>query len=113
VTKTSLPEPLAQGSNLSFEQVFDVPKQVTALRGGKIITMRDADNQQEVIENGVILIEGNRISAIGTLDDINIPEDALVVDTSGKSIIPGLVLHHVFIQLVPFCMVPKHLTSKP
>ena len=92
--QTSLPEPLAQGSNLSFEQVFDVPKQVTALRGGKIITMRDADNQQEVIENGVILIEGNRISAIGTLDDINIPEDALVVDTSGKSIIPGLVDAH-------------------
>jgi Tol biopolymer transport system component/imidazolonepropionase-like amidohydrolase len=90
----SMPEPLAEGINLSFKREFDKPEQVTVLSGGKIITMRDANNQQEVIEDGVVVITGNRISAVGKKGEVSIPEDALVIDTTGKSIIPGLIEAH-------------------
>ncbi|WP_371196176.1 amidohydrolase family protein [Glaciecola sp. SC05] len=89
-----LPEPLTDGVDLSFQQSFNKPDQVTVLSGGKVITMRDANNQQEVIEDGVIVIEGNRIISVGQRGDVSIPDDALVIDTTGKSIIPGLIDAH-------------------
>lgn len=89
-----LPEPVTDGVNLSFKHPFDKPEQITVLSGGKIITMRDANNRQEVIEDGIIVIEGNRITAVGKRGEISIPQDALMIDTTGKSIIPGLIDAH-------------------
>jgi Tol biopolymer transport system component/imidazolonepropionase-like amidohydrolase len=89
-----LPEPVNEGMDLSFEKEFFVPKGYKAIVGGKVVTMRDADNTQEVIENGVVLIKGNRIEAVGTADDISIPKGALIVDAKGKTVIPGLVDTH-------------------
>lgn len=92
--KEELPEPEADGMNLSFKAEADKPSGQKALIGGTIVTMRNADNQQEVIENGVVLIEGNRIKAVGRQGEIQIPDDAMRVDTTGKTIIPGLVDAH-------------------
>ncbi|MDT0627382.1 amidohydrolase family protein [Alteromonas sp. W364] len=89
-----LPEPVNEGMDLSFEKEFFVPKGYKAIVGGKVVTMRDADNTQEVIENGVVLIKGNRIEAVGTAEDISIPKGALIVDAKGKTVIPGLVDTH-------------------
>lgn len=89
-----LPEAEKQGLNLSFKQATDNPKGLTALIGGTVVTMRDANSQQEVIENGVVLIEGNRITAVGTVDTVEIPDNAMTIDTSGHTIIPGLVDTH-------------------
>lgn len=90
----TLPEPETQGMDLSFTVKADKPSGYKALVGGKIVTMRDADNQQEVIENGVVLIKDNRIEAVGSVNDIQIPKDAVTIDTKGKTIIPGLVDAH-------------------
>ena len=89
-----MPKPVDSGINVSFSQKTDIPSTVTAIVGAKLVTMRDADNQQEVIENSVVLIEGNRITAVGKKGGIPIPENALVVDASGKTVIPGLVDAH-------------------
>ncbi|MBT1450295.1 PD40 domain-containing protein [Glaciecola sp. XM2] len=91
---TTLPEPVTEGINLTFKQTFDKPEQVLALQGGTVITMRDANNIQEVIEDGVVIIEGNRVKAVGTRSQVSIPEGARIVDTTGKSIIPGLIDAH-------------------
>lgn len=80
--------------DLSFTTKADKPSGYKALVGGKVVTMRDADNTQEVIENGVVLIKDNRIEAVGKRGDIAIPDDAMQIDTSGKTIIPGLVDAH-------------------
>ncbi len=48
----------------------------------------------DVIENGVLLIEGDRIRAVGPGDRVRIPRNANVIDVSGKVIIPGLVDTH-------------------
>ncbi len=42
-----------------------------------------------VIENGVILIRGGKITEIGT--DVEIPRTARIIDASDKTIFPGLV----------------------
>ncbi len=90
----TLPEPLESGLDLAFGQEGDRPKGKIALVGGRVVTMRDANQQTEVIENGVVIIEGNRIAAVGTRDSVNIPADAFQLDVSGKTVLPGLVDAH-------------------
>ncbi|MEC7083204.1 MAG: amidohydrolase family protein [Pseudomonadota bacterium] len=90
----TLPEPVAEGMDLSFTTKADKPSGYKALVGGKVVTMRDADNTQEVIEDGVVLIKDNRIEAVGKRGDVTIPDDAMQIDTTGKTIIPGLVDAH-------------------
>ncbi|MCV2884557.1 amidohydrolase family protein [Aestuariibacter sp. AA17] len=90
----SLPEPVSEGINLSFTQKADSPTGYKALIGGTIVTMRDADNTKEVIENGVVLIKGNKIEAVGSVDDVTVPDEALKINAKGKTIIPGLIDTH-------------------
>lgn len=81
-------------SDITFEQKADKPEGFTALVGGNIVTMRSADDTQEVINDGVVLIKDNRIAKVGTRSSITIPKDAKVIDVSGKTLIPGLVDVH-------------------
>jgi len=90
----TLPEPLETGLDLAFKRNGDRPKGKIALLGGRVVTMRDADQQTEVIEDGVVVIEGNRIVAVGTRDSVDIPADAFELDVSGKTVLPGLVDAH-------------------
>ncbi len=66
----------------------DKPEGITALTGARIITMKG----DEVIEEGTLVIDGNRILAVGA--GVEIPDDAKVIDVKGKTIIPGLVDVH-------------------
>lgn len=85
-----LPDPPEAGANISFSFTSDSPKGKTAFIGGRIITM-DAD---KVIENGVIVVDKNRIIAVGPRDQITIPDDALKIDITGKTVMPGMVDVH-------------------
>ncbi len=51
-------------------------------------------NGGQVIEDGALVVERNRITAIGPTDDVAIPGDATVIDVAGKTIMPGLVDVH-------------------
>ncbi len=90
----TLPDPEQQGIDLSFEVDADKPSGYKALIGGKVVTMRDADTMQEIIDNGVVLIKDNRIEAVGKVGEVSIPDTAMRIDTSGKTIVPGLVDTH-------------------
>ena len=85
----------------------DVPRGTIALRGGRVITMAappeaDSTDGPHVIENGVVLIEDNRIVAVGLADSVEIPDSAEVFDVSGKTLVPGYVDTHYHAQwLVP------------
>ena len=70
----------------------DVPQGQVALVGAKVITM--ADQAGGVIEDGVVLIDGNRIRAVGRRGQVAIPAGAQTIDVSGKTIIPGLIDAH-------------------
>ncbi len=88
------PETKVDIVDLGFEQKADKPEGYLVLTGGTIITMKDADNKQDIIENGVIVIKDNRIESVGRVGDITIPAKAKVVDVTGKTLIPGLVDVH-------------------
>lgn len=89
-----LPEPVTEGIELSFKKTSFVPKGSIALVGADIVTMKNVDQGQEVIKSGVIIVDGNRITAVGTQDQVTIPKGAKVIDVSGKTIAPGLVDVH-------------------
>ena len=80
-----------QGHSLVLRLHSDVPDGKVALTGARVITMAAEDGG--VIENGVIVIDGNRIAAVGN-ENTPIPSDAKRVDVSGKTIIPGLIDAH-------------------
>ncbi|MFZ9059796.1 MAG: amidohydrolase family protein [Steroidobacteraceae bacterium] len=42
------------------------------------------------LRNGVIVIEGERITAVGTVDSVSLPPDAEVISTEGMTVLPGL-----------------------
>jgi imidazolonepropionase-like amidohydrolase len=68
------------------------PKGLVALTGARIHTM--AGDAAGTIENGTIVIDGDRIVAVGPASSVQVPAGARVVDASGKTIIPGLVDAH-------------------
>lgn len=78
------------GLKVGLQVEFDKPEGLLALQGARLITMKG----DEVIENGTILIEDNRIQAIGSADEVEIPASAEVVDVSGKTIMPGIIDVH-------------------
>ena len=45
----------------------------------------------EVIDNGTILIDGDRISAVGPTASITYPAGTRTIDVTGKTIMPGLI----------------------
>jgi imidazolonepropionase-like amidohydrolase/Tol biopolymer transport system component len=79
------------GIDVSITVEADKPNSKIALTGARLITMND---KREVIENGIVLIEGNRIIAIGNAQDIAIPTGYKTQNMSGKTIIPGLIDAH-------------------
>jgi len=84
--------PPTAGTSLSMTVPADVPQGLTALVGARIVTMASQDGG--IIDDGVILIDGNRIRAIGPRSLVAIPAGARTVDVSGKTIIPGLIDGH-------------------
>ncbi|HEY4110693.1 amidohydrolase family protein [Puia sp.] len=68
----------------------DMPQGAVLLKGARIITMEG----DQVIENGDILVENNRIKAIGASGTLSVPSGAKVVDVAGKTIVPGFVDTH-------------------
>jgi imidazolonepropionase-like amidohydrolase/Tol biopolymer transport system component len=80
------------GVSLSMTVPTDKPKGRVALVGARIVTMASKDGG--VIDNGVVLIEGNRITAVGSAAATTIPAGTPTVDVSGKTIIPGLIDAH-------------------
>ena len=72
----------------------DLPEGTAVLRGARIITM----NEGEVIENGAVVIEDNRIAAVGEAGNVEMPDGAEVIDVSGKTIMPGIVDVHAHLR---------------
>jgi imidazolonepropionase-like amidohydrolase/Tol biopolymer transport system component len=84
--------PPRSGVSLAMQAEADRPQGLVALVGARIVTM--ADDAGGVIDDGVILIDGNRIRAVGRRGDVSIPAGAQQVDVAGKTIIPGLIDGH-------------------
>jgi imidazolonepropionase-like amidohydrolase len=58
-----------------------------ALRGGTVLTIT-----QGVIENGTVLIQNGKITAVGR--DVAIPPGVRVIDVAGRYVMPGVIDSH-------------------
>jgi len=62
----------------------------TVFAGGRIIDATGAPP----IEEGVLVVEGDRIAAVGSRAEVPIPDDAEVIDVSGQTVMPGMINTH-------------------
>lgn len=61
------------------------------IRNGVVFTATGA----APIRDGVVLIRGNRIEAVGSESQVVVPEGARILDAGGGLVIPGLINAHV------------------
>ncbi|WP_412984554.1 amidohydrolase family protein [Pontimicrobium sp. IMCC45349] len=79
--------------SINLNAKTDKPSGKIAFTNARIITMEG----DKVIENGTIIINENRIEAIGNSNDIKVPSNAKVYNVEGKTIMPGMVDAHAHI----------------
>lgn len=79
---------------IRIEATRDIPQATAVLRGARLITM----NGDEVIEDGEVLIRNNRIAGVGPRGSLTVPDDAQVIDVTGKTIVPGFVDTHAHMR---------------
>jgi imidazolonepropionase-like amidohydrolase len=72
------------------------PKPTLALVGGRIIDGYEG----RPIEDGVVLIAGERIMAVGPRSAVAVPAGTPTIDTRGMSVLPGLADMHVHLMIV-------------
>jgi len=89
-TPTNMPD---SGLKVGLNALVNKPSGRIAFRDARIITM----NGNQVIENGVIVVNGDHIEAIGSAAEVTIPDDCKIIVATGKTIMPGLVDSHAHI----------------
>ena len=75
----------------------NAPTQAVLIKAGRLIDVRAG----RVVENQGIIIEGERIKAVGPLGEVqrNAPSSARVIDLSRATLLPGLADCHTHILL--------------
>lgn len=64
---------------------------IIAFRNVNLITM----TSEKVIANQTVLVNGNKIYKIGGSKEISIPEGSVIIDGTGKYLLPGLADMHI------------------
>ena len=64
----------------------------TLLKNGYILTM---DQNDQIYDGGSVLIEDDKIIAVGKVDEKLIKKDAEIIELNGKYVLPGFVNTHV------------------
>ena len=71
----------------------DVP---VAIVGGKLLDGYEA----EPIHHSVVVFEDGRITQVGQQHDTTIPDNAVIIDAGGRTVMPGLIDGHMHIDLI-------------
>lgn len=59
---------------------------------------------KEEYESGVILIDGDKIKAVGSAKDVRIPKNAEIIDAKGRLVLPGFVDAHSHLGMWEECI---------
>jgi len=68
---------------------------IKALVGGMLID----GFKDEPIQNSVVIIRDKKISAVGTMGEVEIPQGATIISTEGMTVMPGLWDMHVHLMI--------------
>jgi imidazolonepropionase-like amidohydrolase len=95
-------EPEAKGVAIGFTVKTDKPTGVLALVGARVITMAGLKpgpitDTAGVIDKATVVVEGNRIVAVGPASAVAVPPGARRIDVKGKTIMPGIVDVHAHV----------------
>lgn len=71
-----------------------VPEGTLAIVGATVLTMADRARPERVIDHGTVLVQGGRITQVGTAAEISVPADAHRIDAAGQWLLPGFVDTH-------------------
>ena len=63
------------------------------------------------VDNAVLVIEGDRITAAGSVTTVTSPPGARIIDLKGHTILPGLMDCHVHISVLPKLCEGGHLAD--
>jgi imidazolonepropionase-like amidohydrolase len=66
---------------------------VMAIRAGRLFDSKSG----KILENQVILVDGEKISAVGPSSRVQIPTDSQVIDLSKSTVLPGLIDGHTHV----------------
>jgi imidazolonepropionase-like amidohydrolase len=72
------------------------PSATLAIVGGRVIDGYGGP----VIENGVVLVAGERIVAVGREGQVAVPRGTTVIDANGMTVLPGLIDMHVHLHIL-------------
>lgn len=67
------------------------PPAPLVLAGGTVIDVSNWGHSARDVHDAIVIMEADKITAIGSRSDVQIPKDAHVIDCTGKFLIPGLV----------------------
>ena len=87
------PDAVIVSTPIHMNMSTDKPEGIIAFVGGKIVPI-----EGDVIKNGTVIVEGNRITAVGPRRKVKIPRDAKRIDIKGKVLMPGLFDAHGHIE---------------
>jgi imidazolonepropionase-like amidohydrolase len=87
---------LLAGSSLPLLSAEPSGKATLALVGGQVIDGYEG----RPIQDGVVLIAGERIAAVGPRSEVAVPPGTPTIDTRGMSVLPGLADMHVHLMIV-------------
>ncbi|HVF42513.1 MAG TPA: amidohydrolase family protein, partial [Pyrinomonadaceae bacterium] len=93
--------PAPRQTAIGFDFDTARPRGLVALTNARIVTMRG----DEVIERGTILVEDNRIKAVGA--SVAVPAGAKRIDLAGKTVIPGLIDVHSHMSYDTLDVIPE------
>lgn len=81
---------------LLFAVTANAQQQPLVLAGGRLIDGYGGPP----LENAVVVIDGNRITAVGREGTVAIPSNARVIDTNGYTVMPGMMDMHVHLMIL-------------
>ncbi len=78
-------------ASLCWPQALPAPPTQLVLAGGTVVDLSNWGRSARDLSDAIVIISEGRIVAVGSRTDLPIPKDALVIDCTGKYLIPGLV----------------------